>query len=83
MFTCFISLFYNLKCDFQSKYKPNQTKMSPKKEAPSENKSSAATKASNKGNQIASMFARQTKKSDDPKEEGKGVEVKSKVNIST
>ncbi|XP_042883956.1 DNA polymerase delta subunit 3-like [Penaeus japonicus] len=54
-----------------SKYKPNQTKTSPKKESPGN-----TNKAPSKGNQIASMFARQTKSNDEKQEGAKEAENK-------
>lgn len=60
-----------------SKYKPNQTKTSPKKESQGENKQTGVNKAPGKGNQIASMFARQTKVKEEKQEGTKEVENKS------
>ncbi|XP_037790915.1 DNA polymerase delta subunit 3-like [Penaeus monodon] len=51
-----------------SKYKPNQAKTSPKKESQGENKQAGVSKALGKGNQIASMFARQAKVKEEKQE---------------
>ncbi|XP_047489584.1 DNA polymerase delta subunit 3-like [Penaeus chinensis] len=59
-----------------SKYKPNQTKTSPKKESQGE-KQTSVNKSPGKGNQIASMFARQAKVKEEKQEGTKVAENKS------